>query len=232
MEQESASYSFTAQPLEVEQQTIPLPNFSATSELPGAGASAAPPKPPFKRKLTRIMAVANLCPTETSNLPENTKTPLPLTILRQALIVVFKEAFPLARSQHKGSPQSLDASYIQLDSAYLRRADLKQVWLPDASLRGADLSEADLSGAKLCRADLSGTNLSGANLKEADLYAAILDGTLLKDTNLCRTKGLTREQLEACKAKGAIIDEDPMTSSSQSAAPPLAPLSPSHSNDA
>ena len=170
------------------------------------------------------LAVANLCPTETANPPENTKTPLPLTILRQALIVVFKEAFPLARSQHKGSPQSLDASYIQLDSAYLRRADLKQVWLPDASLRGADLSEADLSGAKLWRADLSGTNLSGANL-----LGVTLEGTLLKDTNFRRTKGLTREQLEACKAKGAIIDEDPMTSSSQSAA---SPLPPSHSNDA
>ena len=175
------------------------------------------------------LAVANLCPTENANPPENTKTPLPLTILRQALIVVFKEAFPLARSQHKGSPQSLDASYIQLDSAYLRRADLKQVWLPDASLRGADLSEADLSGAKLWRADLSGADLSGTNLSGANLLGVALEGTLLKDTNLRRTKGLTREQLEACKAKGAIIDEDPMTNSSQSAA---SPLPSSHSNDA
>ena len=38
------------------------------------------------------LAVANLCPTETANPPENTKTPLPLTILRQALIVVFNKA--------------------------------------------------------------------------------------------------------------------------------------------
>jgi hypothetical protein len=166
------------------------------------------------------LAVANLCPTETPNPPENPEIPLPLTTLRQALIAVFKEAFPLARSQHKGSPQSLDASYIQLDSAYLRRADLKQVWLPEASLRYADLSEANLSGAKLWRADLSGADLSGANLHEANLRGVTLEGTLLKDTNLRRTKGLTREQLEACKAKGAIIDEDPTTTSSQSTTSP------------
>jgi Pentapeptide repeats (8 copies) len=166
------------------------------------------------------LAVANLCPTETPNPPESPEIPLPLTTLRQALIAVFKEAFPLARSQHKGSPQSLDASYIQLDSAYLRRADLKQVWLPEASLRYADLSEANLSGAKLWRADLSGADLSGANLHEANLRGVTLEGTLLKDTNLRRTKGLTREQLEACKAKGAIIDEDPTTTSSQSTTSP------------
>src|SRR5204863_864462 len=56
------------------------------------------------------LAVANLCPTETPNPPEDPKIPLLLTRLRQALILVFKEAFPLARSQNKGSPQSLDAS--------------------------------------------------------------------------------------------------------------------------
>jgi hypothetical protein len=36
----------------------------------------------------------------------------------------------------------------------------------------------------------------------------------LKDTDLRRVIGLTKEQLEACKAKGAIIDEDPQISSS------------------
>jgi hypothetical protein len=61
------------------------------------------------------------------------------------------------------------------------------------------------------------------------LSRANLAGAILKDTNLYRVKGLTDEQLEACKAKGAIIDEDAMTSASHSAvAPPL----PSQSNDA
>jgi hypothetical protein len=60
MGQESAFHRFTTQPLEVEQQPPqqqPLPDFSATSELADDGAPAAPPKPPFKRKLTRIIAV-------------------------------------------------------------------------------------------------------------------------------------------------------------------------------
>ncbi len=62
MGQESAFHSFTAQPLEAEQQPPqqqPLPDFSATSdEPPDDGAPAAPPKPPFKRILTRIIAIA------------------------------------------------------------------------------------------------------------------------------------------------------------------------------
>jgi uncharacterized protein YjbI with pentapeptide repeats len=226
------------------------------------------------------LAVAHLCPTRTSHPPEDPKTSLPLTILRQALIVAFKEAFPLVRSQNTGSPQSLDASYIQLDNAYLVRADLKQVWMPQASCREANLSEADLSRANLGRAklnganlsgaklkqanlavanlnrtdlawadftwaELSGANLSGANLNEAELNGAYLDGVelsgaylsganieyalSLKDANLREVKGPTKKQLEACKAKGAIIDEDPTTSPPK---PTVAPSPPSQNNDA
>src|SRR5260370_25352537 len=62
MGQESAFHSFTTQPLEAEQQPPqqqPLPDFSVTSDEPADdGAPAAPPKPPFKRKLTRIIAIA------------------------------------------------------------------------------------------------------------------------------------------------------------------------------
>jgi len=106
--------------------------------------------------------------------------------------------------------------------------------MPDASLRGADLSEADLTGAKLWRADLTGADfsaakLTGANLREADLSGTILEGTLLKDTNLRGVNGLTKEQLEAFKSKGAIIDEDPTASSSQST---TVPPSPAQRNDA
>jgi uncharacterized protein YjbI with pentapeptide repeats len=166
-------------------------------------------------------------------------TPLPLTTLSQALIVVFREAFPLARSQRKGSPPSLDASRVQLDYAYLRKADLKQVWMPQASLRKADLREADLREARLWEtnfqgANFSGANLSGANLWRADLREANLTQTNIEDTlylnetNLCGVKGLIKEQLEACKAKGAIIAEGPTTSPSQST---VALPSSSHSND-
>jgi uncharacterized protein YjbI with pentapeptide repeats len=270
------------------------------------------------------LAVANLRPSRDSkplqyqlwSPTQDSNTSLPLTTLRQALIVVFKEAFPLARSQKKRSPQFLDATDIQLDNAYLAGADLKQVWMPRASLRkvnlnqanlsganlsganlskaklnDADLSEADLldvdlsdaylvkanlndanlnrvnlreahlNGAKLneaylreadlsmahlllarlseanlskanlskanlrwanlSKANLSEADLSGADLNKANLSEANLSGADLKDTDLHRVRGLTKEQLEDCKAKGAIIDEDPATSSSQpTVAPP------------
>jgi len=110
----------------------------------------------------------------------------------------IKEAFPLARSQNKGGPQSLDATGIQLDSAYMREVDLKQVWMPQASLRKVDLLKANLE-----------------------------DVLFLKGTVLRGVKGLTKEQLETCKARGAIIDEDSTTSPSQSTVS-LSPSSPSN----
>ncbi len=203
-------------------------------------------------------------------------TPLPLTTLRQALIVVFKEAFPRARRQKRFlaegplfDPNLLDATGIQLDNARLAGADLRGVWMPQAFLRNANLQNVDLGHAVLCQinlsgaylhaaklidtadlrhvdlrhADLSVANLSGAwlwesDLSEADLSRADLNwaslkgaklsGTnleearSLKGTNLCGATGLTREQLQACKAMGARIDEDTKTSPSQSpVSPPL-----------
>src|SRR6266516_74789 len=205
-----------------------------------------------------------------SRLPKDQNIPLEPTALSQALSLVFKEAFPLARSQEKRSPhtklrtdwytkwyQSLDARGVQLDNAYLGgSADLERVWMPKASLRkadlwwinlkgaylcqadfrwaelnGADLSESDLSGADLSGADLSeanlseaflnGANFSGAKLFKADLSGAdfrgadltkLEDALTLEGTKLHRVRGLTKRQLETCKAKGAIIDEAATTS--------------------
>jgi uncharacterized protein YjbI with pentapeptide repeats len=129
----------------------------------------------------------------------NPDTAEPLDTLSQALITVFKEAFPLARDQLKKEtipfcPQSLVGRYIQLDSAYLSGADLKHVWIPQASLRHADLREADLTQANLRGADLTnanlgtanltGANLSGANLTEAFLWEAKLSGATLNGAKL------------------------------------------------
>jgi len=113
--------------------------------------------------------------------------------LSQALIVVFKEAFPLARNnissnnEDKGAIQSLDATGIPLDNAFLLKADLKQVMMPQASLRKAHLNEVDLRGADLAGADLSRATLIGASLEKV---------SSLEGTNLWGVKGLTREQLE------------------------------------
>jgi hypothetical protein len=80
------------------------------------------------------LAVAHLCLSKAS---DPLKDP---DVLSQALIGVFKEAFPLARDEwikkQKGEPfpprsrswsrsRSLDASRIQLDKAFLWNADLK-----------------------------------------------------------------------------------------------------------
>ena len=172
------------------------------------------------------LAIAHLRLSRTSKLPEDPSAPLPLTTLSQALIVIFKEAFPLARSQIQGSLQALDATGIFLDNAYLTRADLKQARMRHASLRNTNFYRATLSGARLFQ-----SNLSGANLKETDLSGADLGETNIEDArslekaDLRGVTGLTREQLATCKAKGAIIEEDPITSASLSTAavPPLLP---------
>jgi hypothetical protein len=228
-------------------------------------------KKSHERYYTQIfdLAVAYLRPSSTSHPSEDpdgtpqspvaSNTPLPLTTLRQALIVVFREAFPLARERRKKrqtlessflqkinawlerliarlrgiqteerfDPQSLDASRIQLDKAYLSGADLNELWIPLASLR-----EADLGGAHLCKAKLRGADLRKARLDEADLSEANLseadlsgirnleDAKSLKDTDLRGVTGLDDKQKKACKAKGANIDEDPPTSSPPSTTTP------------
>lgn len=268
-------------------------------------------RPGYEQFYTQIfdLAVAHLRLSRTSHpsedpdgiphSPEDPNTPLPLTTLRQALIAVFKEAFPLARDSNsrgkEGAVQSLDASGVRLDNAYLVGADLERVYMREGNLREvnlrdaklgeaylqwADLSEAylrraDLRGAKLMgadlrrsspwdadlrgvdcheadfsraypqltdlrgaglwqakfrKADLRGAKLSGADLHEADFSEADLsetdleDALSLVDTNLRGVKGLTEEQLATCKAKGAIIDENPTASSSQSTISTPSPL--------
>jgi hypothetical protein len=178
---------------------------------------------------TLDLAVAHLRLPRTPHSPKDPDDPLPLTTLRQALVVVFKEAFPLARNSLKEqklqfNPQYLDASLIRLDNAFLFEADLNQAWMPLASLRKADLGrahlcEAKLRGADLREAKLDEAHLREANLNEADLRGADLTGANLGDalslegTDLRGVTGLTKEQLAVCKEKGAIIDEGSTTSS-------------------
>ncbi len=117
----------------------------------------------YGRYYTQIfdLAVAYLRLSNTSQLSEDPDglppppvdpiAPLPLTPLRQALIVVFQEAFPLSRNrlgQIKSAleARSLDASYIRLDGAYLARVDLQYVWMRDASFIGANLHGPHLRG--------------------------------------------------------------------------------------
>jgi uncharacterized protein YjbI with pentapeptide repeats len=133
------------------------------------------------------LAVAHLRLPRTPHLPDDPNAVLSPSTLSRALIAVFKESFPLARGQVKKSKyglQVLDATGIRLDKAYLREADLKQVWMVEASLRNADLISANLSEADIRRANLSGANLLNANLGEANLSGATLRGTFLMGATL------------------------------------------------
>lgn len=104
--------------------------------------------------------------------------------LKEALITAFKVAFPLARDEllrHSSpfTPESLDASLVQLDGAYLVGAKLEWVWMLQASLQGANLRDS-----KLRRADFHSANLGGANLGRADLRETTLIKTILRGARI------------------------------------------------
>jgi len=137
----------------------------------------------------------------------------PHRLLTQALITVFKEAFPRARGR---SHQLLTG--IQLGGADLSGADLKQAWMPEAYLLEADLRSAELDGANLARANLTrarlntatltNTNLIGAVLNEAvlewaELPHAILDGAELIRANLTKANLTRAILLEGVRLTGA-----------------------------
>jgi uncharacterized protein YjbI with pentapeptide repeats len=131
-----------------------------------------------------------------------------------------------------------DASLIdvKLGRAKLHKADLRRAIIRNTLLNGADLSESrlfqatfdktDLSGADLRIADLRGVKFKGAILTNANLSGADLGGLTIRGDNIRSAnpedtpslenadlrcvKGLSKEQLKVCKAKGAIIDEATM----------------------
>jgi len=73
---------------------------------------------------------------------------------------------------------------------------------------------------------LTDANLSGADLSNARLLDT---ATSLERADLRRVKGLTKEQLKAYEARGAIIDKDPTTIPSQ---PTITPSQPGPDNNA
>ena len=159
-----------------------------------------------------------------------------LASLNQALIVVFKAAFPRTREWVKqGSPSSrlqrlkarlkrilrrekpfepqyLDASRIRLDNAFLVPSDLERIWMREAFLKGTHLNGANLNRANLRRADLSGAWLSEAHLNGADLSWANLNGTDLIKADLTeahlRGADLCKAYLEGVNLCGVDLSEN------------------------
>ena len=136
------------------------------------------------------------------------ETAEPLDPLSQTLIAMFKESFPLARDHLKQSPQFLDATYIQLDNALMKEADLQYIWMPEAYLRDANIRGINLHRAELRGTDFFDTFLNGANLSEASLfnasfrkarlYGANSRGTDLHWTNFAEAD-LTEAELSGAK---------------------------------
>lgn len=98
--------------------------------------------------------------------------------------------------------------------ANFHRADLRGALLPASLFEGANLTEAELSGASFKGAILRRAVLRGADLRDADLMGACLTGADLADTNielasslegsqLYGATGLSAEQAEACRNRGA-----------------------------
>ncbi len=132
----------------------------------------------------RCRGTAKIIQPRSWDVSQNADTALSLTTFDQALIVVFKEAFSRARDQEKRKSSSLDATSVQLDHAYLVKADLKHLWGPKASLQKANLTGANFTGANLTGANLTGANLTGANLTLANLSGINLSGTNLTGADL------------------------------------------------
>jgi uncharacterized protein YjbI with pentapeptide repeats len=134
------------------------------------------------------LAVANLRLRKATTNQSNNDASEPLTPLAQALVTVFKEAFPLARDLLKQDPRYFNASEVQLDRAYLSGADLRTIWMPQAYLRDAILNRVDLTDALLSDTVFVGAELKGAQFTNAQLRRANLSHTTLTGANLSRTK--------------------------------------------
>jgi uncharacterized protein YjbI with pentapeptide repeats len=103
------------------------------------------------------------------------------------------------------------------EEAYLEMAHFEEAYLEMAHFERADLKKADFSKAHLNKANLDEAYLYGANFHGADLSNVNLENARsLEKIDLRGIKGLTEEQLKACKKKGAITDEGTASGVSQS----------------
>jgi hypothetical protein len=100
------------------------------------------------------------------------------------LVRFLYEAGLIGKSVEESGERRVIEAIIDLQTADLSHADLRNAYLKDADLSGANLSHANLSGAYLRDAYLIGTNLRDAELRDADLSDANLSGADLRDAKL------------------------------------------------
>jgi uncharacterized protein YjbI with pentapeptide repeats len=163
--------------------------------------------------------------------PVDPNAPLPLTPLRQALIVVFKEVFPLARNRMGAvkmfATLKLDATRIRLDGASLVVSDLDHIWMKEATLRnasllGANLRDASLGSCNLMEANLTRADLTAASLNGADLTRAILTEAVLTKTDFIKADltgaDLSEADLTEADLGGATLNRANLTEADLSGA--------------
>ena len=97
-----------------------------------------------------------------------------------------------------------DLTGANLSKANLEHANLSDTILAKAVLSGANLKEANLSGTNLKNADLSRANLRDADLDKVKEFREVKS---FSKANLVGVKGLSKEDLEYAKSKGAIVEE-------------------------
>lgn len=90
----------------------------------------------------------------------------------------------------------------------LQQADLSSLVLDGVNFIRGNLSGANLRGSSLVNADLIFANFTGADLRDADLQGATLNetiwlDTLVKQCNFGTGIGLTNEQRQYLKVRGA-----------------------------
>ena len=135
-----------------------------------------------------------------------TKIPRAPEVIRNVITTLAQ----LLRHEHmKQAPLwGIDLSGASLAFSDLSGANLVYANLSDSRLSSSNLSKANLAGANLGNTNLAGTNLEGANLYSANLVRVkhFRRVKSFKGTNLKGVKGLSKEDLEYAKSKGATIN--------------------------
>lgn len=102
-----------------------------------------------------------------------------------------------------------------LDGANLQKANLENTLLDKACLRSADLRGANFKAASLEKADLKDAKIQDINLEKTNLRRAYLGGVegfeevrSLSGTILIDVEGLTQEQIEFARSRGAKVSDN------------------------
>ncbi|MFJ5552274.1 pentapeptide repeat-containing protein [Streptomyces sp. NPDC093225] len=109
-----------------------------------------------------------------------------------------------------------ELSYVELEEAWLTRANLSGAWLYVLGLRGAVLDGANLANVVLTRSSLYGASLKKANLKGANLHSTAIGAAYLDDADLSHAvlsdADLTDANLPGTNLQGSDVTVDQVIS--------------------